>query len=176
MAKNYQLVDLNKTTTVVHDKAIPTETDWKICILCQEQTDEGLAYPDGRKNMRSGYDSLSENMIQFHNLGSVPLNINIARLNDGSGISETMKKNHAGWHKSCWLLFCKMKLQRAEKRAQKRKQEAEDNPSPVKTRGRRGSTECSRTLCFFCNKTDGKEPFHSAATENLDATVRECAT
>jgi len=87
-----------------------------------------------------------------------------------------MKKRHIGWHKSCWSLFCKMKLQRAEKRAQRRKQEAGDTPSPVKTRGRHGSTNCSRNLCFYCDKTDGKEPLHSAATENIDTTIRECAT
>ena len=50
MAKTYQLIDLNVTTTVVHDKAVPTETDWKICIHCQEQADEGLVYPDEKKN------------------------------------------------------------------------------------------------------------------------------
>jgi len=70
MAKNYQLVDLNKTSMVVHDKAKPIETDLKISILCQEQTNEGLIYTDGRQNTGSGYDSLTGNMIQFHNLGS----------------------------------------------------------------------------------------------------------
>ena len=144
----------------------------------QQDTGERLDYPDGRNNMPSGYETLAHNILQFCNLGSIPLNIDIARLDDGSGISQTLQSNDAGWHKSCRLLFCTMKLQRVQKRAEKRKQETGnlDSPSPDKMRGSprntRSSPEvCTQPVCFFCDKTNEKE-----STANIDATVRECAT
>lgn len=180
MATNYQFLtgpDLNQTQPSNN----VVETDWKVCALCQQDTDERLIYPDGKKNklQPSGYGSLARKLLHFHNLGSVPLNIDISRLDEGSGISQTLQFNHAGGHKSCQLLLCTMKLQRAQKRAKMQQMEDIDNLSPVKTRrctGHSSTVVYDKTVCFFCDQTREKEILHSAATANIDTTVRECAT
>ena len=133
---------------------VVVQTNWKLCVLCQKDTVQKLVYPDERKNTTSGYDSLAKNILKFHNLEALPLDIDISRLDDGSGISQTLQSNHAGWHKSCSLLFCAMKLKRAEKRAKKRKAETEEIPSPVKTRSSLGNINSyseaqTQSVCFF---------------------------
>ena len=155
----------------------PTITDWTKCVLCQEKSQDRLTYPDERPTTASGYDTLAENILEFHNLGSVPLNIDITRLDKGTGISNTLRSNHAGWHKYCWLSFCRMKLLRAQKRSKKRKQESDDkeNDGPVKTRSRLGIVHSIEATCFFCDESNDKEQLHLASTANIDATVRACA-
>ena len=148
MAKKYQLVAAHESGQS-QLPSIPAETDWKICVLCQEETDERITFPGGRKNKPLGHDTLTDKILEFHSLGSIPLNINITRLNNGSGISQTLQSNQGCWHKSCWLLFHKMKLERAKQRTQKRKLQNQyiDNPSPIITRSRLG--ECSICLCQY---------------------------
>ena len=155
----------------------PTITDWSKCVLCQEKTQDRLTYPDERPTTASGYDTLAENILEFHHLGSVPLNIDITRLDEGTGISNTLRSNHAGWHKYCWLSFCRMKLLRAQKRSKKRQQESDDeeNDGPVKTRSRLGIVHSIEATCFFCDESNDKEQLHLASTANIDATVRACA-
>ncbi len=159
-----------------------TQTDWSICVLCQKDTGESLIHPDKGNKSSTGYEYLAHNIQEFHNLGCVPLDIDLSRLDNGTGISKTLETNHATWHKSCWLLFCKMKLDRARKRAQKRKQDVDLNStSPVKTRSSLGSINARADAkevrkCFFCDGMEEKEPLHAASTTNIDCTVRECAT
>ena len=78
---------------------------------------------------KTGYDILAQNLESFNDLGFMPLGIDITRLNDGSGISNTLMSQNASWHKSCWSKFDQQKLERARKR------KPEDlESSPVKTR------------------------------------------
>ena len=58
----------------------------------------------------AGYESLSKNINKLHELGEVPLNVNPELLNDGSGIAETLQKNHAMWHANCKNRFSDLKL------------------------------------------------------------------
>ena len=55
-----------------------------------------------RADIGAGYDSLSS----FRSVGKEPLPIEINRLDEGDGISNTTTRNHAKWHASCRLKCC----------------------------------------------------------------------
>ena len=64
----------------------------------------------------------------------MPLNIHIDRINDGSGIQQTLEKNNAGYHR-----LCKLKITTAFQRKEytpkrKRGDDSTECVSPVKTR------------------------------------------
>ena len=95
----------------------PIKTDWDLCCLCQVKTkadknSSKVTHPDERNHgiYKSGYESLEETILKFHKLNALPLNLDINRINDGSGISQTLKSNNAFWHKNCNLYLCKYKL------------------------------------------------------------------
>ena len=158
-----------------------TETNYELCALCQKEIDDVKMNPSERKglNRASGYATLARNIPEFNKIGKMPLDLDIDRINDGSGIENTLQKNKAFYHKSCHKQFCNMKLERAQKQACKRKIEDIDteNSSPVKTRRILNSTPTSKKrLCFFCEECNGKEDFHEVQTFQVDESVRECAT
>ena len=91
-----------------------SETYWDICVLCQEKSQEGLQCPaeSKRPDVGAGYKTLASNITRF----SMPLQIPLSLLDDGSGIEETFIARKARWHKSCSAKFNSTKLQRVEKR------------------------------------------------------------
>ena len=68
---------------------------------------------------QNSYQSLAKNLLQFRKVNSIPMNINLqlARLDDGEGIAETLVQHRTLYHKSCYLKFASDKLKRAHKRA-----------------------------------------------------------
>ena len=48
----------------------------------------------------SGYESLAEHLIKFHELGQMPVQLDINRLDEGNGIEATLIANRTNWHKS----------------------------------------------------------------------------
>lgn len=150
-------------------------TDWSCCVLCQDVTKEPLVSPRNatKQTHGSGYETLAQNIAAFHDLGCVPLNINVSRLDDGSGIQETLTSHNASWHKSCYNQFNNLKLQRAQKR---KSSDFSEEISPVKTRSVQGVKQktASCSICFFCDETGGT--LHRASTIDIDRKVRLYAT
>ena len=109
----------------------PAKTNWDICALCQKNTKEKLM-----NNGPVGYKSLSSSIQEFSKVSKIlPLNIDIQRLNNGSGIENTLASNQAKWHKSCNMLFSDLKLDRARKQSNcSSPVEDSETSSPVKTR------------------------------------------
>ncbi|XP_045131595.1 uncharacterized protein LOC123516404 [Portunus trituberculatus] len=93
-------------------------TNWNKCIICQTDTDENLQCPaeSRRTDQGAGYITFSENLARFHELDSIPVTLDIRRLDEGKGVRTTLEERHAKWHKSCRIKFNTTKLQRAEKR------------------------------------------------------------
>ena len=125
-------------------------TNWNCCVLCQEVTTEALICPDNviKQVQGSGYKTLAQNILAFHELGKIPLNINISRLDDGSGIQGTLKSHKASYHKSCYSKLSNLKLQRAWKR---KTEEVSEEISSVKTRSVQSvkPKPASTSVCFF---------------------------
>ena len=128
------------------------------------------------------YDTLAQNLKALSELNTLPFGINISRLDDGCGISETLSKHDAKWHKNCYIQCSSSHVARAESRARKQKdiRLSQETNSPVKKRLRtcfapapigQGST------CFFCDAVIcDEEVVHRAATKTLDSDVRFMAT
>ena len=115
-------------------------TDLVKCCLCQMDTKEYLISPrsNSTKGADDGYGLLARNTPQFHSVNQLPIKLDPPRLDDGSGIRETLKTNHVQYHASCRILF-NTKLQRAQKRKRPTGDGDESNSSRNKV-PRRGPT------------------------------------
>ena len=95
-------------------------TDWTKCILCQETTAKPLQCPENTRRsdieFGTGYRTLANNIIQFNELSSLPISIDIERLDEGSRIAPTLIEHKTRWNKTCKNKFSTLKLQRIEKR------------------------------------------------------------
>ena len=118
-----------------------------------------------------GYGLLARNIPQFHSVNQLPIKLDPARLDDGSGIQETLKTNHAQYRASCRILLNNTKLQRTQKRKRPTGDGDESNSSSNKV-PRRGPTS-QKAECFLC-KEEGDE-VGEAMTMKLNKKVNECA-
>ena len=137
-------------------------------------TEERLVFPgkSTRTDKDAGYRTLATNIIAFADIGDIPLNIDIRRLDSGLGIGETFIANQACWHKSCKNKFDNQKVQRAIKRRQTQSCGAS---SPVKTRKEIDTRNCDN-LCFFCDKSDQESNLHRVRSLSLDRNVWQYTT
>ena len=87
--------------------------NWDICILCQEHGGTLISPTE------AGYTSLAKNLLTLHELNSLPLNINLSKLNDGNELEEALITNSAKWHKACYVLCNASKVERARNRKEK---------------------------------------------------------
>ena len=161
MEKQLQLVT---PTEVAASRSTPI--DWSLCILCRTSTSESLSQPwRGRgKNLQAtettgtSSDSFKTNLGKFQKFGKIPFNVCPEELNDGSGIAQTLLRNHAQWHKSCRNQFSDLKLERQSKRALET-ESFEDNVSPKKLRhsftGHKQTSADDEPVCFFVTKNLG---------------------
>ena len=118
----------------------------------------------------AGYPTLAENIERFSELNHLPIEIDVSRLDEGTGISDTLQQHQAMWHTSCKDKFNSTKLKRAEKRAQ-----STISTLPKKyTRLIGPDSEIYTELCFFCDTETG-DPLRNASTFQLDSRVRKCA-
>ena len=74
------------------------ETDWSKCCLCQIEKEEDLKcpptrYESGKDN--DGYAMIARNVPLFKATGHMPIIMDPARLDQGEGIAETLRKNKA---------------------------------------------------------------------------------
>ena len=102
--KRHILMDSTQPSLAKHSKATPS-TNWHMCVLCQTETDEHLQYPlrSTKQPNNCGYASLADDLLRFHTLQHMPMDLNLNRLNDGDGKESTLKAHRAEWHKKCRL-------------------------------------------------------------------------
>jgi len=63
------------------------KTNWKLCCLCQEKTNEKLV-----ESYDAGYVTLATNN-EFYTLNAIPKPFDAKRLNEGDGILKTLEEN-----------------------------------------------------------------------------------
>jgi hypothetical protein len=143
-------------------------TDWTMCVICQENTGAALVSPTD-----VGYNTLATNLQDFHDLQRLPANLCLKRLDNSSGIADTLKTNQAKWHKNCYSTLNAAKVVRLPKLA-KAKEEI-SGPSPVKTRlSLGGPAAFPQHSCLFCCKCNGD--LHRIETMEFDRSLRSMAT
>ena len=129
------------------------QTDWNKCCLCQEDKNENLI-PSSKsyKREEAGYKNIEINLPLFHEINALPIPMDIKRLDDGSGIENTLRLNNAKYHNTCRLMFNNSKLERAQKRrGSQRSDEPEAGPSKF-TRRSVDTVPDIKIRCFFCEK------------------------
>ena len=57
----------------------------------QEEKDHHLQCPINVKGHKCGYKYLATNLLEFKKLNSLPMNVQFGKLDEGSGIGETLK-------------------------------------------------------------------------------------
>ena len=176
MAKRVLLLD-NSTPYKSNAKKVAT-INWKLCVLCQEEKNEPLSYPNGRTGAtsQSAYISIATEMTKLNDLGVMPNNLDIDLINDGSGIQQTLEKYKAGYHRKCRLKFSTV-LNRTEKKIKKKSDnDSNDSNSPVKTRKKMSPTPTKKNICYFCENPTGIKDLHAVTTLNFDNNVKIIAT
>ena len=71
-----------------------TPLNWTLCVICQTPSDQHLITPT-----QAGYESLASNLQQFVDRSALPSSVRIDRMNDGSGIENTLMSSNAKYHK-----------------------------------------------------------------------------
>ncbi|KAK6187414.1 hypothetical protein SNE40_005450 [Patella caerulea] len=151
------------------------EINWENCALCQSKTQEPTIVPQKGKRFDKGigYGTLARELTNARDVGFNPLQIDFDRLDDGSGIEQTLRTHQACWHKLCKNEYSKLKLDRWRKRVAPREEKPE--ASPRKTRRMDGdqSKTGEEDTCLFCDGMGGD--LHTASTFAIDHTVRQYA-
>ena len=151
-----------------------SKTDWNKCCLCQEdKNDDDLISPPTRYTPKhDGYTMIATNIPLFHALNEMPIVLDPARLDEGEGIEQTLRKNKAQYHQSCRVMFNNTKLERA----QKRKAALHSTESGEGcTKYRRTSREGRESECFICERIEPASELRKAMTMNLNDRLHSCA-
>lgn len=153
------------------------QTDWSKCCLCQTKKNESLTSPhtNPARRIEDGYSLLSRNIPQFHSINQMPIKIDPTRLDDGSGIEATLRKNQAQYHESCRLLFNNTKLQRAEKRSAPAGGGDESSSSSTSSKIPRRISGAKKIECFICEDEGDEDDLTEAMTMKLNKRVNKCA-
>ena len=82
MAKKFQLVDTFEQRT----PTTPPETNWKLCLVCQEETTESLVCPvlSKRRDPGSGYTTIAAKVVKFDELEKLPRTVQLQRLDNNN--------------------------------------------------------------------------------------------
>ena len=110
-------------------------------------------------------------------IGCLPPSINLSKLDDGSGIDETLKRYEAKRHDSCRLQYNSTKLKRAEKRKKSQEEANDDDTGSLKKSTHMSEKRASIETCFFCDKPapEGEFLTRKASTFGLDMNVWKVA-
>lgn len=111
---------------------------------------------------------IASNIPLFHAINEMPIVLDPARLDDGGGIEETLRRNKAQYHQSCRLMFNNTKLERARKRRAEYAQ-----PIECQTKLRR--TILEGKTCFICDKEAPSSELRQDMAMNLNNRLYECA-
>ncbi len=152
--------------------------DWQKCIICQEFTKEALKCPlnshGSPEANRQTYADFLQNAKRFREANMLPINLTFS---DDVNV-ESLCTNQASWHKSCRLKFSLSKLEKAQKRGNRKRsqdnqtKDGEENAAP-KCR-KRQSVEEERSTCIFCERDD-EEKLRSFSVLETDRNIRQMA-
>ena len=92
-------------------------TDWTLCVICQEKSDAPLRDAHKARNQSSDtiYTTLANNLKTLGDLNALPSSVNLAMLDDGSGIEKTLAAHNAKWHKNCYVQCSSSRVNNEEK-------------------------------------------------------------
>ena len=149
------------------------KTDWIKCCLCQEDTNEVLKATD------DGYTMLARNIPKFQEMNSLPIPLDIRRIDDGEGIEATLKLHDAKYHPSCRIKFNNTKLKRATEKYESTKHPIALCGSPKFIRRPSDESGAPRNeiivKCVLCEEEAQESSLRKAMTLNLNERLKSCA-
>lgn len=175
-----------KRCKIVQDDSLQPSTstvgyphiDWSRCALCQELSSEPLQCPakSKRTDVGAGYDRVGDNLTEFRDLGEQPIGVDIAQLDDGDGIPQTLAKHSAQWHSSCRLKCSSSRLARLQTTAiPPCENDTRDRPY-TRRQFSRDDIPSQGDICFFCDEVATQlAPLHDAMMPKLTYRVKQCA-
>ena len=119
-----------------------------------------------------GYVNLSDRLPQFKEAGGAE-SLDLSRIDDGTGILNTLRQNNAGYHKNCYMPYNSQHLLRYQNQQNKR----DSNPLSSPVSRKRCKVYIGEAVCFFCNQKDSREnlcavgEYRSGSKSNLDHVV-----
>jgi hypothetical protein len=174
--------------------SVGVSIEWDRCVMCQLETNEKLVCPANSKRTDplAGYQSFAEILPLFAEANLLKPGFKIDRLDNGSGIVETLCVNNAKWHKSCRLYYYQTRLDRAAKRSFEStladegessagvSDESHANVKRVLYRrwmstDFRKSAVYKQPICFLCDDPCSTLPLHQACTDDVDLHVKAYA-
>ena len=173
--KPFRIVSSSDITSSLSNKS-DTPLEWSKCIFCQEDTGKKLVCPaDYADRFRgAGYKTIAETLQAFYDLGCLPDDVNLTRMNDGDGLEQTFVSRRAKFHTTCSLKFNKNELQRATKR--KTSADEEISPGAKKNILVKTSSEKMKPLIFVSFVTNLQQiQNHSIKPQHWTLTL-ECAS
>ena len=152
--------------------------DWSKCLFCQKDNGKKLACPADYSDRfkGAGYKTIDEALHALNDLGCLPKDVNLTRMDDGDGLEQTFVSRGAKLDTACSLKFNKNEIQRATK--QKMHENDEISPGTKKqfTRQKLFRKEDATAHCLFCDEpATYSKPLHKAETLDLDTRVSHCA-
>ena len=155
-------------------------TDWTICSLCQEGDTNNLLDPKRNPiqvKRDKTYQTLAANLTTLSQLNSLPLGINLDRLNDGSRIENSLRVNNAKWHKNCYQQCSVSAIQRAKEKLSKQYETNQSSPiKRLRPSGEKDESCDDKPECFICgDPIDSEDLYHKACTTEIDTSSNDMA-
>ena len=147
------------------DKGVQSELDFKLCLICQKETDESPV----------SHEKLLKSIEERVQYGDSRYSVIWEQLRDTT--PQQLVANTASWHRSCYQEATHAgKLKRVKERYER---EADDPCTSSKRKKEEKKFTRSQTLpynkelCFFCEQGAGyKDSLHSVSTESAGQSIR----
>ena len=125
------------------------DINWKLCCLCQLDTQEFLQTPK-----KEGFISLERDFKESQYIkGTLPsgVKVNLSNLNDGSDIISTLEANQVMYHKKYRSYYSSSHIKRLQEKMEK---EVPSQLSPKQLRSREDKPTNSSVQCVICQAND----------------------
>ena len=83
----------------------PSAMDWRKCVTYQDKTTESLQCPADLSRSKiqvgAGHNAFIQSLNIFVQLNALLVDIDVFRLDDGSGMVQMLMQNKTKWHATC---------------------------------------------------------------------------
>ena len=146
--------------------------DWELCCLCQSDKNEPLQTPKAE-----GLVTLGRDLNDFNTIGVVPPGITVSfdQLNDGSGISATLRSHNVKYHKMCRSYCSSSRVKRLRQKNDVGEVKSEQSsPKKLRSSGKLHGKDNDVQCCVIC-EGDDQNNLRKVATDIVDANLKSGA-
>ena len=140
--------------------------NWELCCLCQSDKNELLQTPK-----EEGLATLERDLNDYKEINAVPSGITVSldQLDDGSGVSATLRSHNAKYHKTC-RSYCSSS--RVKRICEKQDSCAQSSPKKLRSSGISRGKGCDVQCCIICDRDDDHCNLRKVATDKVDVNLK----